>query len=151
MDPALPGAGAAAKGQALVPWNAAAVRRFCPYCVMANETALWKRGNIHFLRMFPDSKEALSIAENMAGKARRVLVIEDSTHEYKTVLTNIKAYGRFVTPGSYMIVQDTRCGRWKPADAVEKFLTIPEVSCSHGHCSYTLILLMLKSIFMLGG
>jgi cephalosporin hydroxylase len=61
-------------------------------------------------------------------QAKRVLVMEDSTHEKPVVLTNLKAYGRFVTPGSYLIVQDTRCGRWKPADAVEEFLTLPEGS-----------------------
>ena len=114
------------KSTPLQPWNHASVRRFCPHCTPANESAVWKRGNIRFLKMFPDSPEALAIASGMAAAAKRVLVIEDSTHEKPVVLTNIKAYGRFVSPGSYMIVQDTRCGRWKPADAVEEFLTLPE-------------------------
>jgi cephalosporin hydroxylase len=63
----------------------------------------------------------------MSRAAERVMVIEDSTHERDVVLANIKAYGKFVTPGSYMLVQDTRCGRWKPADAIEDFLSMPEV------------------------
>ena len=50
MDPAMPGAGGAG-GEPLVPWNAASVKRFCPYCTPANETALWKRGRIKFVRM----------------------------------------------------------------------------------------------------
>ncbi len=62
----------------------------------------------------------------MASRAKRVLVIEDSTHVKEVVLANIKAYARFVTPGSFMLVQDTRCGRWKPADAIEEFLGLPE-------------------------
>ena len=127
MDPSVQGAGSQ-KSRPLVPWNEASVRRFCPHCTPANETALWKRGNVHFLRMYPDSAEALAIAARMVGAAKRVVVIEDSTHEYPVVLTNIKAYAKFVTPGSYMLVQDTRCGRWKPADAVETFLKIPEVT-----------------------
>ena len=45
MDPAMPGAGGAG-GAPLVPWNAASVKRFCPYCTPANETALWRRGRI---------------------------------------------------------------------------------------------------------
>lgn len=117
--------------------------------------------------------QAQAIAESMARAAKRVIVIEDSTHEKHVVLANIKvlslsaldsspmkeapsallacvkcsqvdfefrynnrttllrfilqAYGRFVSPGSYMVVQDTRCGRWKPADAIEDFLSLPEV------------------------
>lgn len=125
MDPALPGAGSA-RSEPLVAWNAAAVRRFCPHCTPANESAVWKRGNIHFVRKIPDSSEAIEIAEAFVSRAKTVMVIEDSTHEYKTVLSNIKAYGKYVTPGSYMLVQDTRCGRWKPADAVEQFLQEPE-------------------------
>lgn len=61
MDPALAGAGAQ-RGEPLVPWNAAAVRRFCPYCTPANETALWKRGNIRYLRMVPDAPEVARVA-----------------------------------------------------------------------------------------
>jgi cephalosporin hydroxylase len=68
----------------------------------------------------------------MSRAAERVMVIEDSTHEKEVVLANIKAYGKFVTPGSYMLVQDTRCGRWKPADAIEDFLSMPEVRVGGG-------------------
>ena len=89
MDPSVQGAGSQ-KSTPLVPWNHGAVKRFCPHCVAANETALWRRGNIRFLRMFPESAEALAIAAGMASEARRVVVIEDSTHEKPVVLTNIK-------------------------------------------------------------
>lgn len=125
MDPSIQGAGSQ-KSAPLQPWNYGAVKRFCPHCIAANESKAWKRGNIQFLKMFPDSPEALTIASKMASQAKRVLVMEDSTHEKPVVLANVKAYGQFVTPGSYLIVQDTRCGRWKPADAVAEFLTLPE-------------------------
>jgi len=124
MDPAEKGAGA--QGGPLVPWNSAAVRKFCPHCRAANETAVWKSGMIKFLRMRPDTPEALSVAEAMASQAKTVFVIEDSTHERNVVLANIKSYGRFVTPGSYMLVQDTRGGRWNPSHAIEDFLKLPE-------------------------
>ena len=58
----------------------------------------------------------------MAARVKRVVLVEDSTHEKPVVLANIRAYSKFVTPGSYLIVQDTRCGRWKPADAIRDFL-----------------------------
>ena len=39
------------------------------------------------------------------------MVMEDSNHEYDSVSGNLQAYHRFVTAGSYLIVQDTRTGR----------------------------------------
>mmetsp|Transcript_60585 Transcript_60585/g.118766 ORF Transcript_60585/g.118766 Transcript_60585/m.118766 type:complete len:128 (-) Transcript_60585:90-473(-) len=100
----------------------------CPHCTPANETAIWKRGNIRFLRMDPIDPRALAIATAMAENATRVIVIEDSAHKYDMVLSNIRAYSRFVTPGSYMLVQDTRGGRWEPAEAINDFLKLPEGS-----------------------
>ena len=64
--------------------------------------------------MVPTDPAAVAVAVEMARGVKRVVVVEDSTHEKPVVLANIRAYGRFVTPGSYMVVQDTRCGRWKP-------------------------------------
>jgi hypothetical protein len=32
-------------------------RRFCPHCTPANESSVWKRGNIRFLRALPDSPQ----------------------------------------------------------------------------------------------
>lgn len=112
----------------LVNWNFREIRLMCPHCVPANETPIWRNGNIHFLRLDPVDPKAVSVAQAMAANATCVVVIEDSSHTYDMVLANIRAYGRFVTPGSYMLVQDTRGGRWSPAAAVADFLKLPEGS-----------------------
>lgn len=44
-----------------------------------------------------------------------VMVVEDSIHYYQIVLDNITAYWQFVTPGSYMLVQDTKLQRFGDA------------------------------------
>jgi cephalosporin hydroxylase len=36
--------------------------------------------------------EAMAVAESMAREAKRVVVIEDSTHEFDVVLSNIKVH-----------------------------------------------------------
>lgn len=59
-----------------------------------------------------------------------VLVILDSDHSKKHVLAELEAYARFVTPGSYCLVQDGvidklvifRHGRPGPLRAVQEFL-----------------------------
>jgi len=114
--------------QSLVNWNFREIRIMCPHCSPANETNIWKRGNIEFLRMNPLDPRALAIATSMADAATRVVVIEDSAHKYDMVLSNIRAYSQFVTPGSYMLVQDTRGGRWAPARAIDDFLAMQEGS-----------------------
>lgn len=62
--------------------------------------------------------------------ADRVLVIEDSDHTYKNTLKVLQDYSKLVTPGSYMIVEDTIChhglaaGEFPGAyEAVDKFLS----------------------------
>lgn len=89
--------------------------------------------------------QALGIAEEMSKVAKRVMVIEDSTHQREVVLENIKAYGKFVTPGSYLLVQDTRGGRWKPAEAVDDFLSMPEVNSSY----FTMLFFYMEDITMM--
>lgn len=40
----------------------------------------------------------------------KVLVIEDSSHEYQQCLDVLRHYSEFISPGSYLIVEDTICG-----------------------------------------
>ena len=56
-----------------------------------------------------------------------VLVMEDSNHLKDVVYENLMTYARFVTPGSYFIVQDTRLVQ--PNQATEAFLKTPEGRC----------------------
>lgn len=45
----------------------------------------------------------------MCGGAATVLVIEDSSHEYRNTLNILEKYSRLVTVGSYLIVEDSIC------------------------------------------
>ena len=114
----------------LVNWNQASMRTFCPHCVPANATGVWSKA-VRYLREIPPSAlaqaEASRLAEQaMASGGLPVLVMEDSNHEYANVRANIWAYHKFVTPGSYLIVQDTRLGRYTGVTrAVAEFLAGP--------------------------
>lgn len=82
-------------------------------------------------------RNIMSVVEAARSKnpALVVMVIEDSTHSYKEVMENINIYWKFVTSGSYLLVQDTKLkrlgnagitkaykGRNNPHDAVTDFL-----------------------------
>ncbi len=49
----------------------------------------------------------LERVRSMAALAKRVVVILDSCHEYECVKGEIEAFAPLVTPGSYLIVEDT--------------------------------------------
>ena len=45
----------------------------------------------------------------MSNERKTVLVIEDSEHTYDNTLSVLRLYGPLVTPGSYLIVEDSIC------------------------------------------
>ncbi len=65
-------------------------------------------------------------------RGERIMVIEDSSHEYKNTLDSINRFCPVVTPGSYLIVEDgivDALGRAKefgggPLKAVKEFLAV---------------------------
>jgi cephalosporin hydroxylase len=69
------------------------------------------------------------VAKEARGK-RKVMVVLDSDHHRDHVLAEMRTYGRFVTPGCYMVVEDTNINGHPvepdfgpgPAEAVEAFL-----------------------------
>lgn len=70
-----------------------------------------------------------AVKERIAGRSP-VLVLLDSNHERDHVLTEMRLYGPLVTPGSYLIVEDSNINNSPvlpdfgpgPAEAIETFL-----------------------------
>jgi len=69
------------------------------------EQPLWKK-YVHFMRGSSTSPEIISRVKNLI-KDKKVMVILDSAHNAEHVLNELKLYGPLVTPGLYMIVEDT--------------------------------------------
>jgi cephalosporin hydroxylase len=68
---------------------------------------------IEFMMGRIDSDLALQArVQQRVDKAKTVLVIEDASHEYAHTLNNMDVLRRWVTPGSYMLVQDTKLDRF---------------------------------------
>ena len=76
-----------------------------------------------------DADVVAHVARRVAG-ARAVMVLLDSDHSCANVLAELRAYHRFVTPGSYCVVEDGNVGGHPvarefgagPQDAVRAFL-----------------------------
>ncbi len=85
---------------------------------------------IHYLRGRSTDPEVLEQVSRSLDGARAVLVLLDSDHSFANVLAELRAYHRFVTPGSYCIVEDGNVGGHPvarefgagPTEAVRVFL-----------------------------
>jgi len=89
-------------------WNWYTISKICPHCVEAKSTPLWKNGVITFFNALPETKvdEVKQLIAKWGSKT--IMVIEDGNHRTSAVKANIEAYAQFVTPGSYLVVQDTK-------------------------------------------
>jgi len=85
---------------------------------------------ITYLTGSSTSGEVVSELERVVAGSERVLVILDSDHSRDHVLDELRIYSRFVTPGSYLIVEDTNVNGHPvypyhgpgPKEAVDAFL-----------------------------
>lgn len=76
------------------------------------------------------SESVVREVEAVVKNKKTILVILDSDHGYDHVLQELQIYSRFVTPGSYLIVEDTNVNghpvrpEWGPGpmEALEEFL-----------------------------
>ncbi len=53
------------------------------------------------------SKDVISQVKNISEKYKKIMVLLDSSHTYKHVLSELEAYAPLVSPGSYCVVFDT--------------------------------------------
>jgi cephalosporin hydroxylase len=71
--------------------------------------------------------EILSSIRGSIGDSKTVMVILDSNHTKRYVLAELAEYAPLVSPGHYLVVEDTNINYWSdfgpgPAEAVEEFL-----------------------------
>ena len=93
-------------------WNSKNAGR-CVGCVLATEHPWWGDGMITFINgRVTDKSVQDRIERDFVSKAKTVLVIEDASHRYPDTLQNIEATYRWVTKGSYLLVQDTKMDRF---------------------------------------
>ncbi len=94
-----------------------------------------RRGTVDHPRVIQLTGDALApaILDAVGARARaakRVLVVLDDDHSAEHVLRELPLYGRFVTPGSYLVVEDTNVNGHPvmpahgpgPMEAVREFL-----------------------------
>ncbi|MGA8214814.1 MAG: CmcI family methyltransferase [Candidatus Sulfotelmatobacter sp.] len=99
-----------------------------PHVEKASRLPIWKQRVELIVGSSVDPKVADHIAQEVAGK--KVLVTLDSLHTRDHVLREIEIYSKLVTPGSYLVVQDTNINGhpvnpgWGPGpmEAVEDFM-----------------------------
>jgi len=104
-------------------------RWFCPVCeecVRPWDTEPWQR-HVTFLQGWADQRDLYdAVRQEVARSTGPVMVNLDACHEYDCVFVEIMLYSRFVTVGSYLVVQDAKLDKlWgKPAvsAAIQRFL-----------------------------
>ena len=85
----------------------------CPGCITGDEHPLWKDSDmINFIKGDITRKDIQQQVEVFVNKAKTVLVVEDASHRYPETLTRMNAAFKYVTVGSYMLVQDTKMDRF---------------------------------------
>lgn len=92
---------------------------------------LWQKHVEFILGSSTDPRVVEQIRRACRGK--RVMVVLDSMHEKFHVLKELELYAPLVSPGSYLVVEDTNSdgvpvfpGSIGPTAAVQEFLTTPE-------------------------
>lgn len=102
----------------------------CPHCVPVTCHPTWHEpGLIEFVQGYTQDPSVVKQVEDHLSKrqCKRVMVMHDSDHRGEQVTKDTAIYHKFVTVGSYLVVQDTklsrmRQGRYTTMEAVQGFL-----------------------------
>lgn len=105
----------------------------CPHCIPVTCHPTWnEKGLIEFVQGFTQEDPVVAKVERLLQErqCKRTVVMHDSDHRGFAVERDLQIYHRFVQPGSYLIVQDTklsrmRGGRYQTLEAVQNFLKTP--------------------------
>ena len=79
-------------------------------CRNATDNWLWPK-HVTSLRGLSTAPGVLARVREAVRSAQRVMVVLDSFHSYDNVRRELELYHEFVTPGMYMVVQDTKLDR----------------------------------------
>ena len=96
-------------------WNASGLRA----AELPSAKPQWKR--VEYYKGFSTDRAFIERVALLSADAERVLVLLDSDHSLGTVKAELEALHRFVTPGSYIIVEDTY-STIKPGVAAKAFV-----------------------------
>jgi len=99
-----------------------------PHVDKASKMPIWKQSVQLIVGSSVDPKVTDQIAQEVSGK--KVLVTLDSLHTHDHVLREMEIYSKLVSPGSYLVVQDTNINGhpvnpgWGPGpmEAVDDFM-----------------------------
>ena len=92
-------------------WNAKNAAS-CAGCILGPEHPYWKDGSITYIQGRVTEQSTRDKVQEYVDKASKVIVIEDASHRYPDTLQNIEAAYKWVTKGTYMLVQDTKMDRF---------------------------------------
>jgi cephalosporin hydroxylase len=100
------------------------------YAQEAKKLRLWQ-DRVEFILGDSVSKETIDRIKELIKGSKKVIVTLDSDHHAIHVLRELRLYSKFVTVGSYLIVQDTSLDIWGkkkefwnngPMTAMQRFL-----------------------------
>lgn len=114
-------------------WDKRWAEKLCPHCVPVTCHPAWhEEGLIKFVQGWSHDPEVIDTVERhlTERQCQRTVVMHDSDHRRETIESDLQLYSRFVTVGSYLIVQDTKLsrmlgGKYETMEAVHSFLETP--------------------------
>eukprot|EP00755_Sulcionema_specki_P034228 Sspe_Gene.20980::Locus_7787_Transcript_2_2_Confidence_0.750_Length_1519::g.20980::m.20980 len=94
-------------------WMSGPNKDNCQGCITGDKHPLWTdSGIIEFIKGDITTRPIQEKVEEYVKKAKTVLVVEDASHRYPDTLRRMEVIYKYVTPGSYMLVQDTKMDRF---------------------------------------